>query len=608
MAKKYNSNYSNPNGEQKTNNIANMFDRLIEYAKIIESTDWKMGWDSNKKTWAGMPQNINGREYTGGNSFYLMMAAMANNYSMPVYATFNQINKLNQHLMDDKGRIPKDKWDEAVHVKKGEQSDYAIFTALQYKNIENPKEKALTPEQFQQLNKEEKEKYEERWIHYAHPIFNVDQTNMSEVRPELYEKLKERMGMTQRQNYIQDTLGMYAEPALDYILQNQTWRCPVNFTQESSSAFYSPSKDEITIPKKEQFNIPYVEKDLQRDVNNLLNPALNAKPVINDFSEADRNLSNLREKSDDRAYKAELRATLMLENTFGKQLGILRQDGQSLKDYAGQIDKAIKENPDNIIAIKNQETKITGGKDYYATFIHEGAHSMAKELNIKLNETGDKKGYAREELRAESSAGIIAATLGYGNTIFFNSAAYIRGWNETASVGEKTKQMKQLQADINATVKRMGEMIDQAALKAGVAPVFDKSLTEKHNNVQQTSQQTETPTQQTSVIGGAQSDESTQQMQQQIATANVSSVAVSPQQDNTNKIIEDFSLRNVRGEWVLSATVNGEQLKEVSIPHENAVQYKNGQITQEDLIIKSYGNQLDQSQSQNQNKDRSRGR
>lgn len=472
-------NAKKPDNEQKSNGIAAMFDRLIQYAKVIESSDWKMGWQTNQASWRGLPQNISGREYTGGNSFYLMMATMANNYSMPVYATFNQINKLNEHLMDDKGRIPKDKWDQAVHVNKGEQSEYAIFSTVQYKNTEDLKEKPLTREQYLQLPKEEREKYEEKWINYAHAIFNVDQTNMREVRPELYEKLKERMGIEQRENFLQDTKGMYAEPAIDYILQNQTWRCPVHFTAESREAFYSPSKDEITIPKKEQFNIPYTEKDLERDIKKILEPAEKMKTVIHDFSEADRNLSNLRENKDNKEYKAELRATLMLEDTFGQHLGIFRQDGQTIKDYAQQINKAINDNRENIIALKDQEAKITGGKDYYATFVHEGAHSMGKELNIKLNESGDKKGYAREELRAESSAAIIAATMGYGNSIIFNSAAYIRGWNETASVGEKTKQMKQLQADINSTVKRMGEIIDDAAIKAGQQPIFNKSLTEK---------------------------------------------------------------------------------------------------------------------------------
>ncbi|MBR0539914.1 MAG: DUF1738 domain-containing protein [Bacteroidales bacterium] len=529
-------NAKKPEGEQKTNGIAAMFDRLIEYAKVIESSDWKMGWQTNQASWRGLPQNISGREYTGGNSFYLMMATMANNYSMPVFATFNQINKLNEHLMDDKGRIPKDKWDQAVHVNKGEQSEYAIFSTVQYKNTEDPKEKPLTREQYLQLPKEDRDKYEEKWINYAHAIFNVDQTNMREVRPELYEKLKERMGIEQRENFLQDTKGMYAEPAIDYILQNQTWRCPVHFTAESREAFYSPSKDEITIPKKEQFNIPYTEKDLERDIKKILEPAEKMKTVIHDFSEADRNLSNLRENKDNKEYKAELRATLMLEDTFGQHLGIFRQDGQTIKDYAQQINKAINDNRENIIALKDQKAKITGGKDYYATFVHEGAHSMGKELNIKLNESGDKKGYAREELRAESSAAIIAATMGYGNTIIFNSAAYIRGWNETASVGEKTKQMKQLQADINSTVKRMGEIIDDAAIKAGQQPIFNKSLAEKipdkidqNQQTTQTAAETQTTDQKVSqheTVAPAQSDQADQKA--------VKSVAVSQQQPKTS--------------------------------------------------------------------------
>ena len=95
MAKKYNSS-KKQDGEQKTTALSNMYDKLMAYAKVIEGSDWKMGWASTQHTWNGFPQNISGRQYTGGNSFYLMMATMANNHTVPIYATFNQIQKMNQ--------------------------------------------------------------------------------------------------------------------------------------------------------------------------------------------------------------------------------------------------------------------------------------------------------------------------------------------------------------------------------------------------------------------------------------------------------------------------------------------------------------------------------
>lgn len=489
MAKKYNSS-KKQNGEQKTTALSNMYDKLMAYAKVIEGSDWKMGWASTQRTWNGFPQNISGRQYTGGNSFYLMMATMANNHTVPIYATFNQIQKMNQHLMDEKGRIPKEKWAEAVHVRKGEQSEIVVFNTPLYVNPDNPKEKPLTTKDYEQLSKEEKEKYNQIWTHVPHVIFNIDQTNMKEVRPELYEKLVERMMPKQKQTFRQDTMGMYEEPAIDYILKNQTWRCPIVFDKESKDAFYRPSTDTITVPMKEQYNIPYTEKELDNDINKFITPALSMKAVITDFSDADRQMQRVTEKKDNKEYLAELRATIMLENTFGKQLGMLRQDGQSINDYAKQISSAITNDREKVITIKDAEAKIIGGQDYYTTFLHEGAHSMHKELNIELNATGDKRGYAREEMRVESSTAMVSAALGYSTNMFINSAAYVRGWNETANIQEKTKQMQQLISDINKTVNRMGEIIDDARIKVGEEPVFKRSNSAEQNVEQQPDKQT----------------------------------------------------------------------------------------------------------------------
>lgn len=489
MAKKYNSS-KKQDGEQKTTALSNMYDKLMAYAKVIEGSDWKMGWASTQRTWNGFPQNISGRQYTGGNSFYLMMATMANNHTVPIYATFKQIQKMNQHLMDEKGRIPKEKWAEAVHVRKGEQSEIVVFNTPLYVNPDNPKEKPLTTKDYEQLSKEEKEKYNQIWTHVPHVIFNIDQTNMKEVRPELYEKLVERMMPKQKQTFRQDTMGMYEEPAIDYILKNQTWRCPIVFDKESKDAFYRPSTDTITVPMKEQYNIPYTEKELDNDINKFITPALSMKAVITDFSDADRQMQRVTEKKDNKEYLAELRATIMLENTFGKQLGMLRQDGQSINDYAKQISSAITNDRERIITIKDAEAKIIGGQDYYTTFLHEGAHSMHKELNIELNATGDKRGYAREEMRVESSTAMVSAALGYSTNMFINSAAYVRGWNETANIQEKTKQMQQLISDINKTVNRMGEIIDDARIKVGEEPVFKRSNSAEQKVEQQPDKQT----------------------------------------------------------------------------------------------------------------------
>ena len=493
MAKKYNP--KRQDGEQRPTALSNMYDKLMAYAQVIEGSDWKMGWASTQRSWHGLPQNISGRQYTGGNSFYLMMATMANNHTVPIYATFNQIQKMNEKLMDEKGRIPKEKWDEAVHVRKGEQAEIVVFNTPLYVNPDKPKEKPLTAKEYEKLSKEEKEKYNQIWAQIPHVIFNIDQTNMREVRPELYEKLVERMMPKQAQTFRQDTLGMYEEPAIDHILKNQSWRCPIVFDKESKDAFYSPSRDTITVPMKEQYNIPYTEKELDRDITKHVSPALSMKPAITDFSDADRQMARVEENKKNKEYLTELRATVMLENTFGRQLGMLRQDGQTIGDYARQVAAAIAADRGAVIAVKDTEAKIIGGQDYYTTFLHEGAHSMHKELNIELNATGDKRGYAREEMRVESSTAMVASAMGYSTNMFINSAAYVRGWNETANIQEKTRQMQQLISDINKTVNRMGEIIDEARVKVGQEPLFRRSAADEQKAEQQTAQQTAQVTQ-----------------------------------------------------------------------------------------------------------------
>ncbi len=487
MAKKYNP--KRQDGEQRPTALSNMYDKLMAYAQVIEGSDWKMGWASTQRSWHGFPQNISGRQYTGGNSFYLMMATMANNHTAPIYATFNQIQKMNEKLMDEKGRIPKEKWDEAVHVRKGEQAEIVVFNTPLYVNPDKPKEKPLTAKEYEKLSKEEKEKYNQIWAQIPHVIFNIDQTNMREVRPELYEKMVERMMPKQAQTFRQDTLGMYEEPAIDHILKNQSWRCPIVFDKESKDAFYSPSRDTITVPMKEQYNIPYTEKELDRDITKHVSPALSMKPAITDFSDADRQMARVEENKKNKEYLTELRATVMLENTFGRQLGMLRQDGQTIGDYARQVAAAIDADRGAVIAVKDTEAKIIGGQDYYTTFLHEGAHSMHKELNIELNATGDKRGYAREEMRVESSTAMVASAMGYSTNMFINSAAYVRSWNETANIQEKTRQMQQLISDINKTVNRMGEIIDEARVKVGQEPIFRRSAADEQKAEQQTAQQ-----------------------------------------------------------------------------------------------------------------------
>jgi len=78
---------------------------------------------------------------------------------------------------------------------------------------------------------------------------------------------------------------------------------------------------------------------------------------------------------------------------------------------------------------------------YYGTLFHELGHSTGSEKRLKRNLTGGfkSKSYAREELVAEMTAGMILADYGIFDEEKENSAAYIQSWikalkNDVAAV------------------------------------------------------------------------------------------------------------------------------------------------------------------------------
>ena len=79
-------------------------------------------------------------------------------------------------------------------------------------------------------------------------VFNLDQTNLKEARPEMYQKfLSETQGEIR-----QSSKGMVEFPAIDTMIDKNLWYCPIK-PIKGDNAYFSISKDEIVIPLKEQF-------------------------------------------------------------------------------------------------------------------------------------------------------------------------------------------------------------------------------------------------------------------------------------------------------------------------------------------------------------------
>lgn len=222
-------------------------EQLIERMKEIDVSDWKQGWIEAKSN-GGIPQNIDGRRYNGANPFFLMMNTAKNKYTVPVYATFLRISKLNDHLLDENGRIPKDKSDQCVRIKKGEHSIPVLYWSFSIKDKNGHK---ISMEEYDKLTKEEQDKFTVTPIPRTYLVFNIDQTNLAEVDKERYQAIVDKVKGTS----LTDTAGMYANAALDRMFAKQEWVCPIYVNEAQPDCFYRTSEDAIYGPMKGQFKI-----------------------------------------------------------------------------------------------------------------------------------------------------------------------------------------------------------------------------------------------------------------------------------------------------------------------------------------------------------------
>ena len=189
--------------------------------------------------YAGLPQNVGGRNYSGSNSFFLQLQTVAKGYELPVYLTFNQAHNLKAHVLRGEKAFPVVYWDMLVKDKDG---------------------KRISSDEYRAMGKEERKELEAIPFVKSFPVYNVAQTNLSEVQPERMKKLMEKFKLPE----LRDTEGMYAHPALDRMIQTQGWLCPINADKQEDGAYYSPSRDIVVLPMKAQFNIGNTPEDTYR--------------------------------------------------------------------------------------------------------------------------------------------------------------------------------------------------------------------------------------------------------------------------------------------------------------------------------------------------------
>lgn len=208
---------------------------MIEKLETI-GKDWKKPWfTEGALQW---PRNLSGREYNGMNALMLMLHCEKEGYTIPRFCTFDCVQRLNKPGKDGE-ELPR------VSVLKGEKSFPVMLTT--FTCIHKETKEKIKYDDYKNLSNDEKEQYNVYPKMQVFRVFNVAQTNLKEARPELWEKLEKENGRP----FVHEGEMFSFEPA-DRMIRDNLWICPIN-VKHQDDAFYSISKNEITVPEKVQF-------------------------------------------------------------------------------------------------------------------------------------------------------------------------------------------------------------------------------------------------------------------------------------------------------------------------------------------------------------------
>ncbi len=245
MSKK---NYTpNPDGLSAEDRALNTFaDLMIDKITNMQQ-DWKKPWFSPQA--AQLPRNLNGRFYNGMNSVVLMLMQEKKGWQTSRFATFDRIASLN-FTKDKEGKtaaVDKD-GNKLPHVSilKGEKSTPVMLTTFTCVHAET--KERIKYDDYKQMSEADRAQYHVYPKLQVYNVFNLDQTNLKESRPEMYQSfLDEAEGRR-----FESAEGMKDFPALDAMIQKDLYVCPIKPTR-GDDAYYSITKDVIVVPEKAQF-------------------------------------------------------------------------------------------------------------------------------------------------------------------------------------------------------------------------------------------------------------------------------------------------------------------------------------------------------------------
>ncbi|MGN0282706.1 MAG: zincin-like metallopeptidase domain-containing protein [Prevotella sp.] len=250
-----------PSAEDKALDL--FADMMIERIQSLSGKDgWKKPWfTEGALQW---PKNLNGREYNGMNAMMLLLHCEKEGYKIPRFCTFDCIQRMN--TPSKKGEEPTHearaegkrvctmpcKKEEAdrqqkprVSVLKGEHSFPVMLTTFTV--VDKETRERIRWDDYKNMSREEQDKYNVYPKMQVFRVFNVEQTNLKEARPELWQKLEQEYSMPKVEKD-----GQFTFEPVDRMIADNRWICPIK-PMYGDSAYFSISKNEIVIPEKRQF-------------------------------------------------------------------------------------------------------------------------------------------------------------------------------------------------------------------------------------------------------------------------------------------------------------------------------------------------------------------
>ena len=229
--------------KNKSDEILKKFaDMMVKIIKKANANNWKKGWMGVNGSIQGLPQNISGRTYSGGNSFFLMFNTAEKGYKTPVYMTFKQAKEQNLHVKSGEKSVPIFKWGLSIKDENG---------------------KKVSEEDYNAMSQEERATMDVRPFPKMFHVFNIDQTNLEEVNKKRYDAIVARFKTPEQE--VKDTEGMYVNEALDRMFEQKAWHANIQYDKPADQAFYSPSTDSIVLPMKEQFKLGKTPEEVYHD-------------------------------------------------------------------------------------------------------------------------------------------------------------------------------------------------------------------------------------------------------------------------------------------------------------------------------------------------------